>query len=128
MSLDLKEVRVPTPRVRAERILALLEAHGPLNEYNAAGAIDPGDGVALIRATAAAMALTLADGNVSGETMLVKLIDFDEAIPGTAVLTPANFTNGATMTFDAKNESEVLIWDEVAGAWEARVGGSSTIA
>ena len=125
MSLDLKEVRVPTPRVRAERLLAALEAHGPVNEYKAAGAISPNDGVAILRPSEAGMAMTLADGTVLGETMRVVMLQQDDPTY-TAVLTPATFGGGTTMTFDAVNESEVLIW--VAGGWTERPGGSSTIA
>lgn len=125
MSLTVKEVRVPTPRIRAERILSALEAHGPVNEYSAAGAIDPGDGVAILRPSAAAMAMTLADGTIAGETMLVKMLQQDDPTY-TAVLTPANMTGGTTITFDAVDELAVLIWD--GAGWAVRSGETATVA
>lgn len=126
MGLTLKEVRNPVPLVRAARLQAALEAHGEVNEYNAAGAISPNDGVALLRANAVGQAMTLADGTVPGETMLVRLLEIPAA-GGTIVLTPTTFADGATMTFDAEGEQEVLIWVAVNG-WTVRPGGSSTIA
>ena len=126
MGLTLKEVRNPVPRVRAEKVLAALEAAGPVNEYIAAGAISPNDGVALLKATAVGQAMTLADGTVPGETMLVRLLEVG-VTGGTIVLTPTTFADGATMTFDAAGESETLIWVTTTG-WTVRPGGSSTIA
>ena len=124
--LAFKEVRVPTKRVRAEKILAALEGNGPCNEYIAAGAISPNDGVALIRAKSAGMALTLADGTVVGEIMKVKCTDVKVPGTDTAVLTPANLTGGATLTFDEVNEECTLIW--VGAAWTPRPGYTCTLA
>lgn len=127
MALELKEVRVPTKRVRAEKLLAALEANGPVNEYNAAGAIDPSDGVALLRSTSAGMAMTLADGTVAGETMHIKCTKIGTLGTDTIVVTPATFADGTTITFDAENEFIVLIWIAATG-WTKRPGNSATVA
>lgn len=126
MSLDIKNVRVPTPRVRAELVLACLEANGPLNEYSAAGAISPEDGVAILRSKEAGMAMTLANGAIAGESISLKCLSL--GLPGTdtIVVTPVALTGGTTITFDAKDESAVLIW--TGAAWEARAGATATIA
>lgn len=127
MSLDLKEVRVPTPTRRAEKILALLEAHGPINAYSAAGAISPNDGAALLSSAEAALAMTLADGTFVGETIHLKCDDL--TIPGTdtIVVTPVTLNGGTTLTFDAKDEHVVLIWNTTVG-WSPRAGFSATLA
>jgi len=127
MALALEEVRVPTRRIRAEKIMAALEAAGPVNEYIAAGAIDPGDGLAVLRAKSAGQAMTLADGTVAGETMCLKCLQVDSVGTDTVVVTPATFADGTTMTFDAKNEVAVLIWVASTG-WTLRPGYTCTVA
>jgi hypothetical protein len=125
MSLDLKNVRVPTPRVRAELVLACLEGNGPLNEYSAAGAISPEDGVAILRSKEAALAMTLAVGTTVGETLHLKCLSLKAPGVDTVVVT-GTFTGGTTLTFDAKDEHAVLIW--VGAAWTPRAGFSATLA
>ncbi len=127
MSLRLKEVRVPTPRIRGEKILAALLAGGDLVEYLVAGAISPNDGVAILRPSAAAMAMTIADGTISGETMRIEMLDQKDPT-FTAVVTPANLTGATTITFAAIGEFAIIIWDEVAGAWQVRPGETATVA
>jgi hypothetical protein len=126
MSLDLKNVRVPTPRVRAELVLACLEAHGPLNEYFAAGAISEEDGVAILRSKEAGMAMTLANAALAGETIHLKCLSL--GLPGTdtVVVTPVALTGGTTITFNAKDDSAVLIW--TGAAWEVRAGNTAVVA
>lgn len=126
MSLQIREVRVPTKRARAERILAALEATGPVGDYSAAGAINPGDGAAVLRTKEADLDMTLADGTVVGETIHLKCIQLRTPGVDTVVVTPDNLTGGTDITFDAKDQSEVLIW--VGAAWTPRPGGSATIA
>lgn len=130
--LEVREVRVPTKRVRAEAIQGkfadlddLLDGM-QVNAYAAAGAIAPEDGLAFLDATEAGMAMTLADGSVVGETMHVILRSIAEDGVDTAVITPANLTGGSTLTFDEVNQRETLIW--VGAAWTPRPNGGSTIA
>lgn len=126
MGLTIKEVRNPVQTVRAERIRAALEAHGNVGEYTVAGAISPNDGVATIRTITAGMAMTLADGSILGETMLIECTAL--AVPGTdtVVVTPATLVGGTTITFDAAGERAVLIW--VALGWSVRGGNTATVA
>jgi plastocyanin len=126
MGLTLKEVRVPTPRVRAEKILAALLAGGDLNEYNAAGAIAVTDGVAMLRATSVGMAMTLADSGVGpGDTIRLELVKQNDPTH-TVVVTPATLNGGTTITFDAVGEYIVLIWVDTVG-WTEKVG-TATVA
>lgn len=128
MSLNLKEVRVPTPSRRAKRILALLESNGPVEEYDAASpTISPNDGAALLSSSEAALAMTLADATHEGETIHLKC---DELVtPGvdTIVVTPTTLDGGTTLTFDAVDEHAVLIWFTTVG-WQVRAGFSATLA
>jgi len=126
MGLALNEVRVPTPRTRAEKILAALLAGGDLNEYNAAGAIAVTDGVALLRATSVGMAMTLADSGVGpGDTIRLELVKKSDPTY-TVVVTPATLNGGTTITFDAVGEYIVLIWVDTVG-WTEKVG-TATVA
>lgn len=126
MSLDLKNVRVPTPRVRAELLLACLEGNGVLNEYSAAGAISEDDGVAILRSKEAGMAMTLADATIPGATIHLKCLSLGTPGTDTIVVTPTTFADGATLTFDATNEEAVLIWVTTNG-WTLR-SGNATVA
>jgi hypothetical protein len=120
--LVLKEVRNPVKRVRAQKILDILnaadvgQAAGQSNVYDAAGAIDPADDVAVLDATSVGMAMTLADGTTAGETMKLYLRSITNS--DTVVLTPANLAGGTTITFDAVGEYAVLIWN--GAAWAVR--------
>lgn len=67
-------------------------------------------------------AFTLADG-VAGQTKVVILAS--RASTGNAVITPANFGNGTTITLDAAFESVTLHFDGTN--WYA-VSGTNTIA
>ena len=127
MSLTLKEVRVPTPTRRAKRIMALLESNGPVNEYEAAGAISPNDGAALLSSSEAALAMTLADATYEGETIHLKCDDLTTVGVDTIVVTPTTLNGGTTITFDAVDEHVVLIWFTTVG-WQPRPGFSATIA
>lgn len=127
MSLDLKEVRNPIKRVRAERILAALEGNGPVNDYNAAGAISPNDGVACLRSDEAGLAMSLADGAIEGETICLRCTHIGTVGTDTIVVTPATLNGGTTLTFDAKDEVAVLIWVAATG-WNPRAGYTATLA
>lgn len=59
-----------------------------------------------------AIAATLADGEV-GQMKIIKLETLDTS---SMVLTPANFNNGTTLTFDATGEISVLVF--VGTGWE----------
>ena len=111
MSLTLNEVRVPTPSVRARKILAALSATGDITEYVAAGAIAITDGVALIAPTSAAMAMTLAASAVVGSTIRLEMTR--QAVSTyTAVVTVAGPGAGvASVTLDAVGEYAVLVSD-----------------
>lgn len=124
MSLTINEVRVPVPLQRARKVRNAILSNGDSQSVSAAGAVAPENAVVYIQPTEAAMALTLADGSVSGETMrLVMTTQSDSTY--TAVLTPANLTGGTTITFDAVDEYAVLIWDGVGGAWVVRAGDAT---
>ena len=122
MSLVLKEVRVPTPSARATKVLNAALAGGDSQSIAAAGAIAPTNAVCYIQPSEAAMALTLADGSITGETMRLVMTTQSDATY-TAVVTPANFADGTTLTFDAKDEYAVLIWNGTA--WALRTGDAT---
>jgi len=123
MSLTLKEVRNPVPRVRAEKVLAALLAGGDFNEYNAAGAIAPTDSIAMIDGTVDAQAMTLADGTIPGEAIRLQLRSLAAGV-NSVVITPTTFADGTTLTFDAEDEYAVLIWVTTNG-WTQRVGNGT---
>lgn len=56
----------------------------------------------------AAIAATLADGLFPGQLKIIKLTTKDT---NNLVVTPANFGDGTTLTFDATGEVAVLVWD-----------------
>jgi len=64
---------------------------------------------------------SLADG-VDGQMKIVKLTTF---ATNDLVLTPANYTNGTTITFDATNEVAILVF--VGDGWQT-VYTNATIA
>jgi hypothetical protein len=123
--LEVKEVRNPVKTVRAERILAALEANGPVSDYNAAGAISPEDGTAILRSKEAALAMTLAVGTTVGETLHLKCLGIGTPGVDTIVVT-GTFTGGTTLTFAVKDEHAVLIW--VGAAWTPRAGYTAALA
>lgn len=53
---------------------------------------------------------TLADGAQAGDVKYIVL----KTDGGNYVLTPANYANGTTLTFDDAGDSAVLIWDGAA--------------
>lgn len=56
----------------------------------------------------AAIAATLADGLAPGQLKIIKLTTKDT---NNLVVTPANFGDGSTLTFDATGEIAILVWD-----------------
>lgn len=56
----------------------------------------------------AAIAATLADGLFPGQLKIIKLTTKNT---NNLVVTPANFGDGTTLTFDATGEIAVLVWD-----------------
>jgi len=122
--LTLKEVRNPVPRVRAQKILDVLNgadsvsAAQQVNVYAAAGAVDPTDDVAIFDATAVGMAMTLADGATAGE--LMHLVMRSKTNGDTVVLTPTTLTGGTTITFSAVGHRATLLW--TGTAWVMRNG------
>jgi hypothetical protein len=122
--LTLNEVRNPVKRVRGEKILAVLNAADSAaaaqqqTVYNAAGAVDPTDDVAIFDATAVGMAMTLADGSFTGEA--ISMYMRSKTNGDTVVLTPANLTGGTTVTFGDVGVRATLIW--TGAAWDLRNG------
>lgn len=124
MSLSIAEVRNPIKRVRAEKIRASLLAGGDCSEYSAAGAVAVTDGVALLRPSEAAMAMTLADSAVGpGDCIRLEMTDQDDPTY-TAVLTPTTLNGGTTITFDAVGEYVVLMWVVTVG-WTVKAGDAT---
>lgn len=122
MSLTLNEVRVPTPLARARKVYNALLSGGDSQSISAAGAVAPENAVCYIQPSEAAMALTLADGTTAGET--IRLVMTTKSQPTyTAVLTPTNLAGGTTLTFDARDEYAVLIWNGTA--WAVRAGDAT---
>lgn len=56
----------------------------------------------------AAIAATLADGRFPGQMKIIKLTTKNT---NNLVVTPANFGDGTTLTFDATGEIAILVWD-----------------
>lgn len=132
--VTLREVRNPVKKVRAQKIMDILNAADAAADaalvgadqkvvYDAAGAIDPTDDLATLDATEVGMAMTLADGSIAGERVALYLRSITTG--ATAVLTPANLTGGTTITFAAVGERASLIW--TGAAWEKR-NGDATLA
>lgn len=71
-----------------------------------ATAIDPDIAVTLLT-TGGAHALSLADGSYDGQTVTIYMV----ATGGDGTLTPANFADGSTITFDAIGDWCTLIFD-----------------
>lgn len=72
----------------------------------ASGAVPLTKDVIFIDSTAGVQALTLADG-VAGQRMIVKML----VDGGNSVITPANFLDGTTITFDDAGDSAELVFD-----------------
>ena len=70
----------------------------------------------------AALTLALPDGDHYGQLCFLKLDTLDT---NSMVITPANFADGTTITFDASLEHCVLMW---TGSEWAYFGGTCTIA
>lgn len=128
MSLTIKEVRVPTPTVRARKILAALTAAGDISEYSTeADAIAAGDAVAFVAPdpaqvlVPAATAMTLAD-SVIGSTVRIQMVRSNAA--SDVVVTPDTFADGATITFDAVDQYIVLVWATASG-WTQKAGDAA---
>jgi hypothetical protein len=69
-------------------------------------------------------AFTLADG-VNGQVKVVKLIS--KGSSGNAVLTPTNFLDGSTITFDTVLDSIVLVFNDTTGEWMVAANSGTTI-
>jgi len=116
-NLSLADVRVPTKRERAERILERFNDLDDLldslvvNAYSAAGAIATDSDVVELTADSVGMAMTLADGAATVPLkMTIKLVAID-ATGDTVVLTPATLDTYTTITFDAVGEKVSLYWN-----------------
>lgn len=68
--------------------------------------------------------LTLADGNQDGEMKHVVVKSINSGVSHT--LTPANFTNGTTITLDSNGDAVSLIWSD--GNWILLNNSGATIA
>ena len=79
---------------------------GTSQSITSAGAVDLTSFVGFVDTSSGAMALTLADGTEGQVKNLVMIAD-----SGDATLTPANFGNGSTITFNDAGDSCVLAFD-----------------
>lgn len=128
--LDIRSIRVPAKRSRAELIKAKFDDNDDLLDalkttaYSAAGAIAPTDGFAIVDSAVAGMAMTLADGTVDGQTL--NLIFRTKTGAGTIVLTPANLAAGTTWTLATAGQRGQLIW--YSGDWHLRAGYGGVLA
>ena len=95
---------------------------GGVQSLSGAGAVDLTNLVTELTTTGA-NALTLADGTTSGQIKIVNMI----VDGGDGTLTPVNFANGTTITFDAVGESATLVWNSTVG-WIASSTQGATIA
>ena len=77
-----------------------------VNNYSAGAGALPIDKEVIFLTTGGAEALTLADGVAGQELKIIMVSD-----GGDGTLTPANYGNGTTLTFDADGESAHLIFD-----------------
>jgi hypothetical protein len=77
----------------------------------AAGAINLTDPVTTLAVGAGNLAFTLADGE-AGQIKVIKLISTGG---GDAVITPATFHDGTTLTLDTVNESVILVYHATLG-------------
>lgn len=68
--------------------------------------LDPDIAISLVT-TGGAHTVTLADGSYDGQIKKVMMV----ATGGDMTLTPANFADGTSMTFDAVMDSATLRWD-----------------
>lgn len=84
--------------------------------------LDPTPLLNVISNTDGANTGTLADG----EQGQLKTIVAPVVTAGSFVLTPTNFNNGTTITFDAAGESATLIW--AAGSWHVLALNGATVA
>lgn len=80
-----------------------------------AGALDPNAAQSLI-SNAGAVAVTLADAAQEGTTKVI----ICTAATAASTVTPANFANGTTISFDAAGEACSLIF--VGGTWYLAAG------
>tara|TARA_R100000700_G_C3099957_1_gene97455 strand:+ start:133 stop:537 length:405 start_codon:yes stop_codon:yes gene_type:complete len=95
---------------------------GGVQSLSGAGAVDLINLVTELTTTGA-NALTLADGTTSGQIKIINMI----VDGGDGTLTPTNFANGTTITFDAVGESATLVWNSTVG-WIASSTQGATIA
>ena len=95
---------------------------GGVQSLSGAGAVDLTNLVTELTTTGAD-ALTLADGTTSGQVKIINMI----VDGGDGTLTPVNFANGTTITFDAVAESATLVWNSTIG-WVATSVQGATIA
>ncbi len=90
-----------------ENFLAAFVPGVALETVTAAGAAAVTNYLTKLDSTSGAMAITLADGLVLGQLKKLQLtVD-----GGDATLTPANFSNGATITFADAGDFALLQWN-----------------
>ena len=79
---------------------------GNVSEYSATGDIAVTDKMAILDSSGGALAMALADGT-EGQRLVIKC----DTAGSNAVVTPAHLADGATLTFDAADETAILIFD-----------------
>lgn len=95
-------------------------ATGPTNTYSSDGDIDINISVAKVTGLLQVVALGLPDGT-SGQRLTIKCVNATNNI----VVTPTNFFDGSTITFDLSGEYADLVF--VDGEWLS-IGTDATIA
>lgn len=115
---DIIRIYIQTPVVGATPIYNDLTIGGNLIQsvqtYDSGAGALPIDKDIILLETGGAEALTLADGVAGQQLMIVMTVD-----GGAGTLTPANYLNGSTITFDDAGDSVHLIF--TGSAW-ANVG------
>lgn len=105
------------------RVPTWLGLGGTPQSLSAAGAVNLTTSITHVTTVSSgSIALTLADGT-NGQIKIVTCIVFDT---NTAVLTPTNFANGSTITFNSAGDSVVLLFTN--SKWVAISNNGCTIA
>jgi hypothetical protein len=78
----------------------------------------------LIKSSTGAKAVTLANGTYEGQVKFITMMTYTSS--GATVVTPANFADGTTISFDAVGEGWVGIYH--AGQWYTLAINGATIA
>ena len=95
----------------------LSRVQSEVSEYSASGAIAVTDDVAQMDSSGGALAMTLADGAV-GDRIVIEHV----TAGNNAVVTPATFADGTTLTFNAAKELVELLMTSAGWTVLSNVG------